>query len=286
MMEIIKRKILLENSTDRNPDINYGSLTASSFYFKVILTQNMDDMGMFTDILYLPEDNNLNIPDYSILINKLNLSGITFPFMSGGTPISAVTTDNTYCLRLPVYTESSFYLYGFGKVTGSTDSKIDDVKTYSNTNPYIANFYINSVNYNNYLNAPINGGDVLTSLGEPTFYTFDVSKNDINSGTTNQNNGILYQDYSGVTRIVNGKKINLTNFNINGEGWNPTNISLSALTKEEYLFGITQTPIIESDIFIDRGITTVMEEHLRLSEIESLNHLITYGNGFFKINKT
>ncbi len=285
-MELIKRKIYLEPSISREPNSTYGTLTASSFYFKVLLTQNADDMGIFTDMPYIVEsESSTDTPDYTLLINKLNLSGITFPFMSGGTPISAVTIDNTYTLRLPSYTESYFYNYGFGRVSGYTDSKIDIVKTYSNINPYIPNFYINSNIYINYLGTTIIGGDVVSVVGEPNIYEFDVSKIDSNSGTTSQNNGILYKDYTGITRNIDGNIVNATSFNIKGEGWNPTNISLSALTKQEYLLGITENPTVESDVFVDRGIVTVMENHLRLSEINGLDQLLSYGNGFYNINK-
>jgi hypothetical protein len=69
------------------------------------------------------------------------------------------------------------------------------------------------------------------------------------------------------------------------EGWNETNTSLSALTKEEYLFGIISVPEIQNDVFIDRGKTTVFEKHLKLSGIKNINELVRYGNGYFNINR-
>jgi hypothetical protein len=62
-------------------------------------------------------------------------------------------------------------------------------------------------------------------------------------------------------------------------------VSLSALTKEEYLFGIISPPEVQSDVFIDRGITTVMDKHLRMSEIKNLGQLSRYGNGFYNLTK-
>ena len=64
-----------------------------------------------------------------------------------------------------------------------------------------------------------------------------------------------------------------------------SNSSLSAITKEEYLFGIIFPPEVKSEVFIERGITSVMDKHLRLSEIKNLNELSRYGNGFYKLNK-
>jgi len=87
-MEVIKRKILLENSIDRNIDSQtWGSLTASSFSINIQLTQTIDDMGLFTDIEFIPKTDIELQPDYSLLINKLNENGFTFPFMSGVVPI-------------------------------------------------------------------------------------------------------------------------------------------------------------------------------------------------------
>jgi hypothetical protein len=60
---------------------------------------------------------------------------------------------------------------------------------------------------------------------------------------------------------------------------------LSALTKEEYLFGIISPPEVQSDVFIDRGATSVLDMHLRLSEIGNISELTRYGNGFYKLNK-
>jgi hypothetical protein len=58
---------------------------------------------------------------------------------------------------------------------------------------------------------------------------------------------------------------------------------LSALTKEEYLFGVTSQPEVQSDVFIDRGINSVFEKHLKLSEITNIDELQRYGNGFFNL---
>jgi hypothetical protein len=70
-----------------------------------------------------------------------------------------------------------------------------------------------------------------------------------------------------------------------GEGWNFENTTISPQIQEEYLIGIISQPEVESDVFIDRGVVSVLDTHLRLSEIESLDHLERYGNGFYNINR-
>ena len=293
-MEVVKRKILLENSVDRNYNSpTYGVMTASTFYINVFLTQNIDDMGLFTDMSYIKKGN--TPADNSILSQKLIADGYFFPFMSGGTPVNAFTVTNIvdknekYTLRVTGQTENFFFTIPNLKITGFTNSKLEDVKSYNRLTPYIENFDIKKETYTNYLGTTINGVNRITYLGEPTIYVFDTN-NDNTIGTASQITGIQYKDYTGQTRSVldannNIKNIPVTEFNYMSEGWNETNTSLSALTKEEYLFGIISVPEIQNDVFIDRGKTTVFEKHLKLSGIKNINELVRYGNGYFNINR-
>lgn len=291
-MEVLKRKILLENSIDRNYNSpTWGSITATTFYLKINLTQNVDDMGLFTDIEYIPkENNNPSLPDYTLLLDKLNSSGFTFPFMTGATsPImTGITSTNRNILRMPSSVESDYYIYGNSAITGLTDSKIDDVKSYDRNNQYRIGFDTNTQVYINYDNLNILGVDRVYSMSEPRIYVFNTP-NDSNLGTNSQIYGLQYLDYTGETRevVIDNIKstIPLTQFRYIGEGWNETNTSLSAITKEEYLFGIINPPEVQSDVFINRGQISVLDMHLRLSEIKNLGELSRYGNGFYKLNK-
>jgi hypothetical protein len=291
-MEVIKRKILLEDSIDRSYNSKtWGVLTADTFYINVFLTQNIDDMGLFTDIQYLSADtNNPTSVDYTILIDKLSSSGLTFPFMTLQTPyLSGYTNQNEETtLRLPQNNVSDYYNSLGIKVTGATDSKIDDVKSYDANERYKVAFDMDAETYINYNNIEINGVSRVVSKSEPTVYVFDtLNNNDI--GTLNQQFGLLYSDYSGTNRtiVINGipNTIPLTTFSFIGEGQNETNTSLSALTKEEYLFGIISPPEVKNDVFIERGIVSVLEPHLKLSEIKNLGQLSRYGNGYYNLTK-
>jgi hypothetical protein len=291
-MEVLKRKILLEDSIDRNYNSpTWGTMTATTFYLKINLTQKVDDMGLFTDIEYVPIDNvNPSLPDYTLLLNKLNSSGFTFPFMTGAVSptMTGITSTNSVILRMPSSVESNYYAYGNLSISGLTDSKIEDVKSYDKNNQYRVGFDTNTQNYNNYNNINITGVDRIYFMGEPKIYVFNTL-NDSNLGTNNQIYGLQYLDYTGASRtvIIDDIKntIPVTQFNYIGEGWNQTNLSLSAITKEEYLFGIINPPDVQSDVYIDRGKTSVLDMHLRLSEIKNLGELSRYGNGFYKLNK-
>ena len=291
-MEVIKRTVLLEDNIDRTYNSpTWGTITASTFYINIFLAQNIDDMGLFTDIDYIPKsDLDGSQPDYTLLIDKLSTSGITFPFMNGfvSPTMTGITGTNKIILRMPDSVESDYYSYGNLPVTGYTDSKIDDVKSYNASNPYRIGFDVGASTYINYIGTSINGVNRIKTMSDPKIYVFDTINN-TDLGTINQKNGIQYLEYSGENRtvIANGtsSSIPVTSFRYIGEGWNQTNTSLSAITKEEYLFGIISYPEVQSDVFIERGATTVMDMHLKLSEISNLDELVRYGNGFYKLNK-
>lgn len=291
-MEIIKRIISLEPSTVRysGGTAPYGTVTADTFYINVMLTQNIDNMGLYTDIPFIPQSTvSTDQPDYTILINKLVSSGLTYPFMYGTQPPAPTGIVDNTDIRVVGSELSDYWAYA-DKITGFTDSKKTDVRTYNDIQKYVTGFDVNKTTYTNYIGNTIDGRTRITSQSiSAATYVFDAN-NDVNIGTSNQTTGLLYTDFTGNTRLVidelgNFINIPLTRMEFTGEGWNETNTSLSAITKEEYLFGITQLPEVESDVFIDRGSTTVLEKHLRLSEIESLEHLERYSNGFYTLVK-
>jgi len=285
-MDLIKRKIYLESGIDRNNySETWGQLTATTFYVKIFISQNIDNMGLFTDMQFV-EKNNIK-PDYTLLTDKLNSLGVIFPFMTGATVENIIKIDNND-VRVPGKNKSYYYKFGNKVINGSTDSKIEELKSYDEKDPYKIGFNINTERYYNYKNILINGVDKVISNDEPKVYVFNTP-DDENLGTDNQKYGLQYKDYTGLTKnvIINNieKTIPLTTFRFIGEGENETNISLSALTKEEYLMGVVSPPSVQSDVFVDRGQTSVMDKHLRLSEIRNLSDLVNYGNGFYNINK-
>jgi hypothetical protein len=291
-MDIIKRKILLENSTNRDynsPD--WGVMTATTFYLNIMITQNIDDMGLFTDIDYIPKSKlATSQPNYSLLINKLNSIGAHFNFMSN-VPVSSITRLNStptedVTLRFIGDTGSTYYNYGNNVITGATDSKLEDVRSYKITDPYRVGFNVATEVYTNYAGVSVSGVNRIYSMAEPKKYVFDA----ITGSTLAQNNqpyGLQYSDYTGTSRsmVISGdtNPLPLTTFRYISEGWNETNVSLSALTKEEFLFGIISRPELQNDVFIDRGATSVMDTHLRLSEIKNIGQLRNYGNGFYNL---
>jgi hypothetical protein len=295
-MDIIRRKILLEDLISRNADETYGLITATTIEMKIMLSQTIDNMGIYTDYPYIPEDG--SSADYTVLLDKLNSNNLLFPFMTGATEMAPLT-GTSKDTRLDGSVVSDFYKIS-GEVTGFTDTKVEAVRSYNKTTPFIIGFDVNTQQYVNFNNVNIDGRSRITSLNSDivsgtTGYTIDTNL-DPNIGTPNQTSGILYSDSVTIRSVLNdttaGLGLNVeentlkeTTIQYIGEGWNETNTSLSALTKEEYLLGIIAPPEVQSDVFIDRGKNSVFDLHLRLSEIESLKHLEMYGNGFYNIKK-
>ena len=290
-MEVIKRKILLENSIDRHNKKTWGTLTASTFFVKILLTQSIDDMGLFTDIEFLPKEVSSSEPDYSLLTDKLHDLGITFPFMNGVTNpyFNTVTTPQNLwrVLRYPMKNVNYFYNYTYTPVTAYTESRIEDIRTYDIAVPFKVGFDMSKDFYENYEGDTILGVDRLISDADPKVYVFDASY-DSDLGTPNQKTGLYFEDFK-KTRIVEidgvSKTIPITTVRYISEGSNETNTSLSAITKEEYLFGKVFRPEVQNDVFIDRGKNSVLDKHLRLSEIRNIKGLERYGNGFYKLDK-
>lgn len=290
-MELIKRKIFLEESTDREYNSsNWGTLTATTFFVNIMLTQNIDDMGLFNDIDFIKKDKINGDVDYSVLISKLNTLGHVFPFMLGSSsqPVTNLYGTDKKTLRSPLNDETDYYAFGNLQISAATESKLEDVRSYDKNNPFRVNFDTSKETYTNYNGLSILGIDRIKQFNEPKIYVFNTI-NDVNLGTDNQIHGLQYLEYSGKTRqvFIEGIRtvIPVTIVKYIGQGWNETNVSLSALTKEEYLFGIISRPEVESDVFIERSTNSVMDLHLKLSEIDNLGELSKYGNGYYKLNK-
>lgn len=285
-MEIIKRKICLEDYTSRKKG-SWGELTATSFTVNVFLTQDADDMGISTNLPFIIKDG--TSPTYQPLLDKLNASGYSFNFMNGATTnvIEDGTLPNT---RYPGKVKYSYFINGVG-VTGITDDKLYAVQSYNNAIPYIPLFNITEGDYLDFEGNQYGGGTKVIQDNDknPITYIIDGDVTDVNNPSPDL--GILYNTYydlsaSEFTQVIIDTQIPLTKLYYKSQGFNDTNTILSAETKEEYLFGITSKPTVESDLFIDRGITSVNQSHMQLGEVTNMSQLINYGNGYYEIQIT
>jgi hypothetical protein len=173
----------------------------------------------------------------------------------------------------PQFKKKKWFKVG-SKTTANTDSKLDNLRGYKQDNRYKVGFDREKETYLDFAKNEIFGVSRITEKDEnSTTYVLDAH-NDAHIGTEYQKTGLRYVDTN-----------NSTTVEFTPQGVNDTNSSLSAISKEEYLMGIISKTETENDIFIDRGELSVTEPHLRLSEVETLDHLVKYGNGYFNVTK-
>jgi len=160
------------------------------------------------------------------------------------------------------------------KIISKTNSKLNSLKSYKESDRFKVGLDIEKGSYVNYRGDLVNGVTRLTYKSNYLItYVFDGNEDSL-LGTTTQKSGLQYTD----TR-------NDTVVKYNAEGINETNASLSAISKEEYLLGIINKPEIINDVFIDRGGHNIIEKHLRINEIQTINHLENYNNNYFNVIK-
>ncbi len=278
-MEMIKRKISLdkyivkeaikdswgkymwdveEYKSDFAMGIDSNGESGPSFVLNVFITQDIDDMGIGTNLDFIE-----NRTDTTV--------------MDGHTP--DVRYEN----------KTLFDYYGppiF--ITGTTTNRLSLVKSYSLTQVYQPGFNMSkelNVSSPNYGGNPYTSTSNVISNDNQMPITYIIDGNEAESIDPNNPNpgvGIFFKTYSGLT---NDSGTEFTEMYYKGQGFNETNTTLSAITKEEYLFGITTSPTVYSDVNIDRGVNTAYQSHLQLGEIRNMRDLINYGNGYYKIQK-
>lgn len=301
-MEVIKKKILLESLRSRYSGSTYGTITATTLSLLVPLTQEIKDLGMVHTLDYIPKgvinpDTN-KLVDYSVLNQKLIANNITdFNFMKDPT-VNFTTSKSTLSpdTRNAGYKLSDYFSLGID-ISAYTESRVENVYSYGYTgddrlkvgkNVKIDPHY-------NFTGGTVAGYSRVISNNNknPLIYTEFADDNDLNFGKTippYQQNGFLFMS---MTARTNEKyavtddfgETAITKMFYKGQSFNSTNVELSAGTREEYLLYITAPPKVESDVFIERGGISVMPYHGQLAEINTLEQLEKFGNGFYKIKK-
>jgi len=141
--------------------------------------------------------------------------------------------------------------YGTSSIPGMTTGKTADNIVWSG-------YTIDGLYYQDFPDdyTMITGSVPNHRYGPTSGYTYEISGNTYNT--------VPYLTTSG----------NTTEFVIN-----------NMLTRNEHFLGFIDDPTIYSDIFVERGRQGVMENNLRLGEIDNMSELDVYGNGYFNVKK-
>ena len=87
--------------------------------------------------------------------------------------------------------------------------------------------------------------------------------------------GLYYRDRSDGYTMITG----------NTTGYTKEEVFNKVITRNEHFLGFIDDPQVYSDIFVERGKQGVKENNLRLGEIDNMDELEIYGNGYFKVRK-
>lgn len=153
-------------------------------------------------------------------------------------------------------------------ITGFTDSKLNQVKTYDVNNPYVVGVNgVTDVIYESVSTTDENDNTVII----PSLVSVDYTINNIDYKTNISQP--LFPDstlYFKTQTVYFFESSGLTQQNIN-------------LLKREAEMGISFPPKIENQIFIERQSISVFERHLRMEDIKNIDQLGTYRNGYYNI---
>lgn len=98
------------------------------------------------------------------------------------------------------------------------------------------------------------------TLGSYTAYTID---------------NLYYKDYPDNYTVITGTTV----------GYTKEEVINKMITRNEHFLGFIEEPVVYSNVFIERGKQSVMENNLRLGEIDNTGELSVYQNEFFLIKK-
>jgi hypothetical protein len=219
----------------------------------------------------------------------------TYPTVTGSTTASYVLTLS---LDSP-WTKEKISKNIFVS-TGSTltNAEIVGTYTYTGTSQYISgsltDFYLKSGRTENYLNS----GSYTNITGHTTFTYMALGKsriNELKQYGTSSITGMSTGQTSGTTEIWSGYTIdnlyyrdfpdNYTMITGTTTGFTKEEVFNNMITRNEHFLGFIDDPTIYSDIFVERGRQGVMENNLRLGEIDNMSELDVYGNGYFNVKK-
>lgn len=165
-----------------------------------------------------------------------------------------------------------------GTFTGAT------VPAYSNLTGQTQD-YLNNLDYTNNTGYTVSGFTYL-ALGKSRISEKKLYGNNTYSGVTYGTDEIgkfsaytidnlFYKDYSDGYTTITGTT----------SGYTREEVFNKLITRDEHFLGFVDEPAIYSDIFVERKKQSVLENNLRLGEIDSVGELDTYQNEYFIIKK-
>lgn len=209
--------------------------------------------------------------EYPVIEDKVTIDGTKYTVVDGKVTIDEIeyTVENDKVVIKYDVVDGKEYTIVDGKVT----IKDDEYPIIKNKDFYK---YVNG----DYDDKQADANDA-QNIKKYEKYEFSTNNNTL-SYTQRVNNtdlqlSCVMADYKTicVREEVCDEKNNEDNGEING-------VTISRLPFYE---SISYTPVEKTDVFIDRGSTSVFDRHIRLSEVKTLNDMLEYSNGSYFIMK-
>jgi len=291
-MELVKRKRTIENYVvryipERLQDDTELDINAPDYFYGKI-----PDFKVDSDWKYMKDDNGNDIPntvDIDVFLTQdFDDMGIfTDAEFNALTPYLTQVPTNMGPFNSFVYgrfpaAPLSFYIPSNKSVNGTSDDA--NLRTVES---YILDSITELPDYDPGLNLAeditIRFDGVIAET--PSDVTYILGGDSDTLGNYIPNTGVRFITFKNEyinTEDQEGNPIRYrsTNFYSPVGGINNNNVILSALTKQEEYSGIVFKPEVESEVFIDRGVENIFEKHAMLSEIKTTNDIDNNRGGF------
>ena len=195
---------------------------------------------------------NITVPNTGSVVQNVlgTFSGFTIPF----TQITG-SLDYLNNSKFSSFTGSSVLKY-----MAIGGSKIGELKKYGETTVSSSMYVTGLFSGSAYTGYTLETGSIISG---------SLVTGSIPSGS------LWYMDFADGYTMITGKTSNFTK----------EEVINNVITRNEHFIGFIDDPSVYSDIFVERGRQGIMEQNLRLGEIDRILELDVYGNGFFKVRK-
>ncbi len=174
-------------------------------------------------------------------------------------PLGTYTYTGT---SLPYLNNTTYYLQ-----SGRTQNYLNNLDYTNNTGHTVSGFTYMALGKSRINELKQYGSNTITGMSTGT------TDNVIWSGYTID--GLYYRDFPDDYTMITGTTT----------GFTKEEVFNNMITRNEHFLGFIDDPTIYSDIFVERGRQGVMENNLRLGEIDNMSELDVYGNGYFNVKK-
>lgn len=145
--------------------------------------------------------------------------------------------------------------------------------------------YLNNLDYTNNTGHTVSGFTYM-ALGKSRINELkQYGSSTIPGMTTGTTDGTIWSGYTIDGLYYRDFPDNYTMITGTTTGFTREEVFNNMITRNEHFLGFIDDPTIYSDIFVERGRQGVMENNLRLGEIDNMSELDVYGNGYFNVKK-